>query len=139
MATYTITADSIPDYDSYGIDDYWSCVDWINWHKALKAKYSKTVADQTWQNAWDKQDSFEHAYNWCKYGSTFNSYVNSQGLDASNIFGDVISGGTKITENVIGGATATSKVLKYAIPVLAIILVIGLIIYFGKKYQLFKI
>lgn len=139
MATYTITADSIPDYDSWGPDDYWSCEDWIAWHKALKNKYGKPTADSTWLNAWNKQDAFEHNYSWCKYAGQFNSYVNSENLAVSHLLSDIIAGGTNVGSNVIEGATNTSKVFKWLIPTVIILVVIGVFIYFGRKYKIFKL
>lgn len=58
---YTITAESKPDYDDWGPDDYWSLEDWITWHKALVKKYGKSdkfgsqKADTEWLTAWNKQ------------------------------------------------------------------------------------
>lgn len=72
--SYNITADSTPDYDDWGMDDYWSLADWVEWHKQLRNKYSSdnkeakteidgtyylikwnTKADQIWLDAWKKQ------------------------------------------------------------------------------------
>lgn len=78
MAKYTITADSKPDFDDWGPDDYWSLKDWVDWHKALVNKYSdKTqkitkmgvtvyvnpIADGIWIGEWKKQSSFAPAVN----------------------------------------------------------------------------
>lgn len=49
---FTITADSKPLYDTFGWADYWQCADWINWHKALVAKYGVDSANKTWADAW---------------------------------------------------------------------------------------
>lgn len=137
MPVYNITADSTPDYDSWGPDDYWSCEDWITWHKALKAKYGKAEADSKWLAAWNAQDSFEHNYNWCKYAAAFNTYVSTEKLAASHLLADIFSGVTKIGENAVDTATSTSKILKYLIPTVIVIIVIGAIIYFGKRYKVF--
>jgi hypothetical protein len=134
-----ITADSVPDYDAWGPDNYWSCEDWIAWHKALKDKYGKATADTTWQTAWNKQDSWEHNYNWCKYGADFNAYVNAEKLSATHLLSDVIAGGTRIGGNVIGAAEGATNTVRWIIPALIIIVVIGALVYFGKKYKVFKL
>ena len=145
MADFNITAESTPVYDGFGFADYWSCTDWTYWHSLLKAKFGKVQADQTWLQAWNKQDAFESNYNWCKYSSSFNSYVNSENLPVTHLLSDVISGGTKVGENLIGTAVQTSKVplnvasiLKWLIPTLLIIGVIGALIYFAKRYNIFS-
>jgi len=137
MAVYVINAESTPDYDSWGYDDYWSCENWIDWHKALKAKHGKQRADEIWLAAWDEQDTFEHNLSWCKYAANFNSYVSAENLPVSHLLADIFAGGTKIGENVVDTATTTSKILKWVIPVIIILVVLGLIIYFSKKYQVF--
>lgn len=139
MPEYNITADSVPDYDSWGPDDYWSCQNWIDWHKAMKARYGKQEADQKWLNAWNDQDAFEANYNWCKYSASFNTYVNGEGLNVTHLLSDTVAGGTKVGENIIGGATNISKILKWLIPTLVILTAIGLIIYFGKRYKIFSL
>lgn len=68
---FTITAESKPILDGWGYDDHWSLVDWINWHKALRNKFSsdnKTTTDKAgrtfqynpkadiiWLKEWNKQ------------------------------------------------------------------------------------
>lgn len=136
MATYNITADSVPDYDNWGPDDYWSCTDWINWHKALKAKFGKVKADETWLHAWNEQDSFEHAFNWCKYAGDFNSYAKSENLNVSHLLADLINGVTSVGENAITTATTTSKILKYLIPVAVVLVALGVLFYFGRRYKI---
>lgn len=135
---FEITADSTPVYDTWGWADYWSCEDWIAWHKALKDKYGKAKADAMWLSAWNAQDSFEHDYNWCKYGASFNAYVNAENLPVTHLLSDVISGVTNIGSNVITGATNTSKTLKWLVPVVLVIVIIGVLIYFGNKYKIFS-
>lgn len=135
MAVFNITADSTPVYDGWGPGDYWSCEDWIAWHKALKDKYGKAQADATWLSAWNAQDSFEHDYNWCKYGAAFNAYVNAENLPVTHLVSDVIAGTTNVTSNIITGATNTSATIKKLLPIVLVIVIIGALIYFAKKYK----
>lgn len=132
----TITADSKPDYDEFGVDDYWSCDDWINWHKALKKKFGKQVADKTWTEAWNKQDSFESDFNWCKYQGTFNSYVRAENLNATWWLPNILNSITGIAEDASDAAKNTSNVLKVVIPVLVVSAAIGILIYAGKKFNI---
>lgn len=135
MPDVIITADSTPDYDNLGPDTYWSCEQWIEWHKALKTKYGKEVGDQKWQTAWDKQDSFEHDYNWCKYDGTFNAYVRAENLNATWWLPNVLNSVGTSVENLGGALTSgtkaaenTANVLKYAVPAIVIlVIVIGIV------------
>lgn len=143
MPTYIITADSKPDFDSWGPDDYWSCDDWIFWHKKLKEKFGKDQADLTWINAWNSQGGTEHNYNWCKYGGSFNDYVRDEKLGVSwvlpNLLNDaagLINSAGSSLGNVGDLITNVTKVLKWAIPALVIVASIGVLIYGYKKIKL---
>ena len=59
MADYgmDITANSYPDYDSWGWDNYWGCTDWMIWYGKLKEAYGTTEAKQRWKSAWEMQDA----------------------------------------------------------------------------------
>lgn len=127
-----ITAESVPDYDDWGWDNYWTCNDWVEWHKALKKKFGKEKADSVWISAWDKQDMFEHNMNWCKYDSGFAHYMSSENLPVGHLLSDVIVGAGDVGGNLIDAAAGTSKVLKIIIPV-AIVLASGIFLYWGYK------
>jgi hypothetical protein len=93
----TITADSKPDYDDWGWDDYWDIEDWMKWHKELCKRYSAynekvnikkgkeyTIADKTFTAAGDghflrnkKADSI-WLEAWRKQ-TTFSNPVNNMG------------------------------------------------------------
>lgn len=121
----TITAESAPNYDNWGYDEYWGCAEWIAWHKALKQKYGTEKANDYWLAAWEDQDSLANPYNWCKYNTTFHDYFRSQGIDVSNIFANIATGAGKIIDNTTDAAVILSNILKVAAPVAAI--------YFGGK------
>lgn len=42
---FVITATSKPVYDRGGFDDYWSALDWVNWHKAMKTSFGQQQAN----------------------------------------------------------------------------------------------
>lgn len=133
----TITAESVPDYDAWGPDDYWSCNDWTTWHDALKRKFGKDVANKMWLEAFEKQDSFEHAINFCKYDGAFNSYVRAQGLDAASWWlPNILNDTTTVVENAGDAVVNTSKAVKWIIPSLVIAAAIGVLIYGIKKLNL---
>lgn len=134
----TITADSIPDYDEWGYDSYWSCDDWINWHKALKAKFGKTSADKTWTEAWNKQDGFESNYNWCKYQGVFNTYVKAENLNATWWLPNILNNVTGVAEDASDAAKNVSNVIKVIIPVVVIGAAIAVFIYAAKKLNIIK-
>lgn len=133
-----ITADSKPDYDEWGYDDYWSCDDWIEWHKKLKAKFGKQIADQTWLQAWNAQGSFESNYNWCKYGGAFNTYVRNEKLNASWWLPNILNSVTGVAEDAGDAAKNTSNVLKVVIPVIIVAAALGVLIYAAKKFNIIK-
>lgn len=123
-----------PDYDNWGPDSYWSCGDWKRFAEQLVAAYGKEQALVVFGAYWDQQDSFEHAYNWCKYDGDFVAYFKSLGVtDDRNPFakgwgiaGDAIS----TVGNTVEGAKNASGMVKYLIPVLVGLAAIG-ISYYG--------
>ena len=50
------TWNTAPNYDEWGSDSYWSCADWVQWHKLLKEKFGKDL----------KVKKFEAAQSWLK-------------------------------------------------------------------------
>lgn len=77
-----ITADSIPDLDDWGWDDWWGCSDWVAWHKANKEKYGKPVADQKFATWWNKQGQASGALSCRTFNSEFRGYVKRNNLEA---------------------------------------------------------
>ena len=59
---YTINADSSPDYDDWGWDDYWSVEDWKNWHGEMEKKYGEAEASRRWLEAWAKNGFQSNAF-----------------------------------------------------------------------------
>ena len=66
-----ITAHSVPDYDNFGIDSYWTCTDWMIWYDKLKDEFGKTDARLKWRSAWEKQDIAESNFMWCGFDDVF--------------------------------------------------------------------
>lgn len=60
---YDINADSYPDYDENGVDDYWKLPDWQNFYDKLVQKYGADEGSRRWLDAWWRQGSFAHPVN----------------------------------------------------------------------------
>lgn len=76
-----ITADSEPNCDGWGPDSYWSCADWITWHKALLKKYDAVTAANKWATAFDNCAGYlGHEINCASKNDDFKTYVIDNGL-----------------------------------------------------------
>lgn len=133
-----ITADSEPDYDAWGIDEYWSCTDWIEWHKALAAKYGREQANSIWSQAWDKQGAWEHNYSWCKYNCDWSKYLLSQGIDASWLLPKAFCGLSNIVTNTIGVGENVTGAAKTVSKVVTVALIAGGLYWGAKEIGLIK-
>ena len=58
--TYTITADSYPDYDEDLWDDYWKIPEWQIFYDKLVEKYGATEGSKKWLEFWWKSDTTSH-------------------------------------------------------------------------------
>lgn len=136
-----ITADSIPNHDGWGPDTYWSCLDWIDWHKALIYKNGKESADKIWATHYDQSSWGAHEIKCATYNDEFKDYVKKQGLDKkSSILARVYRAeaaidniGEPIRDVGIAAGNA-AKVLKYALPALVAASAIGIIIFSYNKF-----
>lgn len=148
MAEYTITADSKPDFDDWGWDEYWSCSEWKEWFMALKAKHGKKNAQDMWIKAWQSQGAFSHALDCRSFNEEFKTFLKNQGLwdGAHSFISKLIAGGTtavgstgdavgSVAEGASDTVGALSKTLKYVIPA---VLLIGLIGVSAYAYRTFK-
>jgi hypothetical protein len=143
---YEITADSVPDYDEWGPDSYWACLDWVTWHKALKVKYGADDAKSRFATAWGKRSAFGHELSCSLSDTDFINYFKSEGF-TWNASGAMILSTTKAaksvvkavenvakaTENLTQSASNISKYLLYVGVVFAILVAGYLIYHFSKK------
>ncbi len=136
MATLNIiTADSKPDFDEWGPDNYWSCEEWIYWHGTLKKKYGAVEANSKWLTAWDSQSADEHNYNWCKYSTEFNNFLKREGIKgASNLLANSIVSATDIIENTGNAARKATKTVDFLIPVIVILVIALAATYVYKNF-----
>jgi hypothetical protein len=154
---WNINANSVPDLDDWGWDDYWSCPEWIQWHKAMVSQYGAYQANEKFLTEWNKQSIGAHALDCRSFNSEFREYTKAVGLHdalyngallakplgittdavttATSAASDVVQAGGDLIQGVAQGAGSLGKSLKYVIPVLLIVAlgVIGFIIY--KKTQ----
>jgi hypothetical protein len=129
-----ITYQSKPDYDDWGIDTYWSCSDWITWHAQLKKKFGQTEANKIWLTAWNKQDAWENNYNWCKYNSDFNNFLNREKIQgASHVVAKVFVNTTKGIENTSEIFSGVTSILKNKFVLASLLGLTGYIAY--KKFN----
>lgn len=127
IGSVAITADSTPDFDNWGWDDYWNCNDWMNWHALNVQQYGLQIANQKFTQAWASQDIWMAPYNWCKYHSDFADYFSAQGIDTGWLFSHLLVAAENVGDNVINVVTNTGKgvqmigtLIKYALPVAAV-------------------
>lgn len=144
---YTIDANSLPDFDDWGWDDYWEVKDWINWHKVLVLQLGKDKANEKFIAEWKKQSTGANPLN-NRQDSTFKKYAIDNGfypdlftegeravlgliLKPMKASKDVLDSTTAIVSNVAETAENASNVLKYLVPVTIIgaVVLIGFIFY----------
>lgn len=169
MASYIITSDSLPVYKDWPWSDAWGCAEWIKFRTELGKKYKPDEADYLWGKLWLDGVSQVSGGTGAAIGSglitdsvplscrTFDSnfkaflesYPNLKSAVFSGIGGLIarpISLGVTVFDslgNIIGntatGLSDTSKLLKWLIPAVIVLVVIGALIYFGNKYKIFKL
>ncbi len=118
VGAFTITADSVPDFDNWGWDDYWTCADWMRWHQLKMAAQGQEAANAAFIQYWGSQDSFMAPYNWCKYSNDFAEYFSNQGIDVGWLFSHLVVATETVVDNVSEGAKGISTVVKYVAPAL---------------------
>lgn len=146
-----ITADSIPDLDDWNLgflwgydDTWWTCSDWVAWHKANENKYGLAIANQKFKEYWNKQTMGAGAVSCRSVNTEFRKYVKSkagladivwQSAGAVGLILKPVGAGVDIGTDIGKGLGIGAKILKWAIPVA----VIGGLTYGGVKlYQAAK-
>lgn len=132
-----ITAQSEPDYDEWGWDEYWTCADWMAAHQKRVLAYGVNAANEWFIDRWSAQDGFMAPYNWCKYDADFANYFNSQGINVgwllSNVFvtvSNVTQDGLSIIEDTTDSLSKFIETLKPASP----FLLAGAIVWLVDRY-----
>ena len=104
-----------PDYDSWGIDDSWSCENWVTWHVKLKEHFGDKTAREIWNFAWDRTGNLSSNLDCRTFNTNFRSYVKSNNLQVGSagvfqpildVYGtgqDIVTGGLDTVSSVFGG------------------------------------
>jgi hypothetical protein len=144
-----ITWNSVPDYDEWGYDNYWSCDNWVEYHKKLMAHFGEGTATEIWNYAFEKTSSLSANLSCQSFNSNFRAYAKRYGLKVNKnlvteTFGtitDVAIGGLDTTSEVASGVFGTVKSvlggdnLKKTIN---IVLIVGGLIGVAYVYKSFK-
>jgi hypothetical protein len=110
-----ITWNNAPDYDEWGWDTFWSCDDWITWHKKLAEHFGEATATEIWNYAFNKTTNLSSNLDCNTFNTTFRAYVKTHNLkpytdillETVGTGGDIISGGLSTTSDVVTGAFST--------------------------------
>lgn len=136
---------SVPDYDEWGRDSFWSCDDWMRWHGLLKQHFGAEKARYIWNYAY-KQGTMFAAHGDCRtFNSNFRAYATKNNLDTyagtgilgpvMNVFGgvlDFVDGIGDTISGVAGGLGKAGRVIKVILP----LALVGTGVYFGvRAYQ----
>lgn len=108
VGAFTITADSVPDFDNWGWDDWWDCSDWMRWTQLNVTAYGREVALQKFIQQWGSQDKAMAPYNWCKYHSDFANYYKDLGVDVGWLFSKLIVALDNVGDDAIDVVEDTS-------------------------------
>ena len=137
-----ITADSVPDLDDWGVDDFWSCTQWVEWHKAMVKKYGNENANIRFAHFWNQQGFGAHALGCRTVDAGFRHYIQGiaglqeivwQGAGGLKYLlqpiGTVMQTGGAVGTAVAQGLQTSAKAGKYLIPALLTLATFGIIIY----------
>jgi len=144
-----ITWNSVPDYDEWGIDEFWSCNDWITWHKRLSEHFGEATATEIWNYAFSKSTNLSSNLDCNTINTSFRSYVKQHGLkpntdiivETIGTTTDILSGALGTTSNVASGVFGTvnsifgGENLKRTIN---IVLIVGGVVGVAYVYKAFK-
>lgn len=136
--------DAVPLYISNTLEfwkwfnDVWECNDWITWHKAMIKKYGKEKADQTFLYHWNKLGFITSTADCRSFNTAFRTYMKQQGLldqlyKGLAVIAKPFGVGTDVVTSVGSGLSSVGTVIKFALPILAVLIVIGGIVY-AMKY-----
>ena len=146
--------DSVPDYDEWGIDEWWNCQDWIMWHKTLIEHFGKQNAKEIWNYAFAKSGNLSGNLDCRTFNDDFRKYVALNELSPYqnagifkpilNVYGtgaDIVSGGIDTIGNVGSGIFDTLKSFfggSSFRKTITIVLIIGGVVGGAYVYKSFK-
>jgi hypothetical protein len=144
-----INWNTVPDYDEWGIDTYWSCNDWITWHQKLSKHFGEATATEIWNYAFAQSGNLSSNLDCNSLNASFRTYVKQHNLkpysdivtEAMGTTTDVVSGALSTTSDVASGIFDTTKSLfggSNFKKTLNIVLIVGGIIGVAYVYRTFK-
>jgi hypothetical protein len=71
----------VPNYDEWGSDSYWSCEDWVQWHKLLKEHFGEERAKYIWEFAYNKGTDGASHLDCRTSNNAFRKYASAEKLD----------------------------------------------------------
>lgn len=74
----TVTAESWPDFDSWGPDYFWDSATWLLWHSKLKAKYGQERANQIFLGQYHDASFLAANYDWRTFDQAFIQYAKQE-------------------------------------------------------------
>lgn len=112
-----INWNSVPDYDEWGIDDFWSCNDWITWHKKLAQHFGEGTATEIWNYAFAQTTNLSSNLDCNSLDASFRAYVREHNLkpntdllvETLGTTTDLLSGALSTTSDVASGVFGTAK------------------------------
>ena len=121
------TWNTAPDYDEWGVDEFWSCEDWIQWHRLLLENFGKEKAKILWEYAYSKSGGLSSNLDCRTFNSAFRNYARNNGLDTygGTVFAPILQGyGTlaDVSSGILGGVSSffTSKTIKTVLTIVTI-------------------
>jgi hypothetical protein len=75
------TWNTVPNYDEWGNDTYWSCDDWVQYHKLLKDHFGAERAKYIWEFAYGQGTQGASHWDCRTSNNSFRNYANAEGLN----------------------------------------------------------
>lgn len=127
-----ITESSTPNLDDWGIDDYWTCSDWMEWHKAMKSQKGKEYANSEFLKWWYKQSTGAHAISCRSFNTAFRNYMKEEKLydslfDGAGLIAKPIGAAQDVASSAINTVSSGSKAIENAVNTLKIMVPIAII------------
>lgn len=118
-------------------DAVWNCFDWVTWHKAMAKKYGRDYANVTFLHHWDNLAMGSSAIDCRSTNTAFRDYTKSVGLYDYLYTGletivQPIGVGTDVVTNLGKGISNTTKIGKFILPLLLIVVAVFAIVYLSK-------
>lgn len=139
----TINWNSVPDYDEWGVDNYWTCEDWIIWHQKLSNHFGDKIANDIWNYSYAQSGQFSSNLNCRTFNSQFRKYVLEKKLDPyanAGILAPVLQGfgtGQDVISGTFKGVSSFFTQSKVK-TVLNIALIVGVVLAGAYAYKAFK-